>query len=104
MAARDGEVSYDQLHHSVASGIWDAAPGEAALLAQADAQVGGADAWLIIDDTALPKKGRNSVGMTPPYAKQSSTPSHSPRQRYARSAGNPSTLTKRQSSASVCFI
>jgi SRSO17 transposase len=30
--------------------------------------VGGRDAWLIIDDTALPKKGRASVGVAPQYA------------------------------------
>ena len=68
MAARTGDVSYDQLHHFVASGVWDAAPLEAALLAEADAQVGGNDAWLIIDDTSLPKKGMHSVGVAPQYA------------------------------------
>jgi len=68
MAARTGDVSYDQLHHFVASGVWDAAPLEAALLAEADAQVGGNDAWLIIDDTSLPKKGTHSVGVAPQYA------------------------------------
>lgn len=68
MAARDGAVSYDQLHHFVASGVWDAAPLETALLAEADVQVGGDDAWLIVDDTALPKKGKNSVGVAPQYA------------------------------------
>lgn len=68
MAARNDVVSYDQLHHFVASGPWDAAPLEAGLLAEADRQVGGEDAWLIIDDTALPKKGRNSVGVAPQYA------------------------------------
>jgi SRSO17 transposase len=68
MAARAGNVSYDQLHHFVASGAWDAAPLEAALLAQADRQVGGNDAWLIVDDSALPKKGRHSVGVAPQYA------------------------------------
>jgi SRSO17 transposase len=30
--------------------------------------VGGEDAWLIIDDTALPKKRRHSVGVAPQYA------------------------------------
>jgi SRSO17 transposase len=30
--------------------------------------VGGAKAWLIIDDTAMPKKGTNSVGVAPQYA------------------------------------
>ena len=68
MAARDGDVGYDQLHHFIASGVWDAAPLEEALLAEADRMVGGADAWLIIDDTALPKKGAHSVGVAPQYA------------------------------------
>ena len=68
MAARDGEVGYDQLHHFIASGAWDTAPLEKALLAEADRMVGGADAWLIVDDTALPKKGEHSVGVAPQYA------------------------------------
>lgn len=68
MAARDDEVSYDRLHHFVGSGVWDEAPLEAALLAEGDRQVGGDNAWLIIDDTALPKKGRHSVGVAPQYA------------------------------------
>ena len=68
MAARDGEVGYDQLHHFIASGVWDAAPVEKALLAEADRMVGGGDAWLIVDDTALPKKGEHSVGVAPQYA------------------------------------
>lgn len=68
MAARDAGVTYDQLHHFIASGVWDAAPLEAVLLAEADRQVGRDDAWLIVDDTALPKKGRHSVGVAPQYA------------------------------------
>lgn len=68
MAARDSGVSYDQLHHFIGSGVWDAAPLETALLIEADKLVGGDDAWLIIDDTALPKKGRHSVGVAPQYA------------------------------------
>ena len=68
MAARDSGVSYDQLHHFIGSGVWDSAPLEAALLSEADKLVGGDDAWLIIDDTALPKKGRHSVGVAPQYA------------------------------------
>jgi SRSO17 transposase len=63
MAARDSGVSYDQFHHCIGSGVWDAAPLEAALLSEA-----GNDAWLIIDDTALPKKGCHSVGVAPQYA------------------------------------
>lgn len=68
MAARTDTVSYDQLHHFIGSGVWDAAPLEAALLVEADKLVGGDSAWLIIDDTALPKKGRHSVGVAPQYA------------------------------------
>jgi SRSO17 transposase len=68
MATRDAGVTYEQLHHFIASGVWDAEPLEAVLLAEADRMVGGADAWLIIDDTALPKKGRHSVGVAPQYA------------------------------------
>jgi SRSO17 transposase len=68
MAARDSGVSYDQLHHFIGSGVWNATPLEAALLVEADKLVGGDNAWLIIDDTALPKKGRHSVGVAPQYA------------------------------------
>jgi SRSO17 transposase len=68
MAARDNGVNYDQLHHFIGSSVWDAAPLEAALLAEAGKLVGGEDAWLIIDDTSLPKKGHNSVGVAPQYA------------------------------------
>lgn len=68
MAARAGEVGYDQLHHFVAAGVWDSAPLERALLTEADRLVGGDDAFLVIDDTALPKKGRHSVGVAPQYA------------------------------------
>ena len=35
---------------------------------EADRLVGGDDAFLIIDDTALPKKGRHSVGVAAQYA------------------------------------
>jgi SRSO17 transposase len=68
MAARDAIVNYDQLHHFINNGVWDAAPLEAVLVAEADKIVGGEDAWLIVDDTALAKKGRHSVGVAPQYA------------------------------------
>lgn len=35
---------------------------------QADALVGGEKAWLITDDTSMPKKGTSSVGVAPQYA------------------------------------
>lgn len=68
MAARVDEVSYDRLHHFIGAGIWDSAPLEATLRQQSDELVGGEKAWLIIDDTALPKKGKASVGVAPQYA------------------------------------
>jgi len=68
MAARLAPGEYDQLHHFVAAGTWDPAPLVAELLAKADALVGGSDAVLVIDDTALPKKGRHSVGVAAQYA------------------------------------
>jgi SRSO17 transposase len=68
MVARAGGVSYDQLHHFVASGVWEAGPLEEELARQADTLVGGEDAVLVVDDTALPKKGRHSVGVAPQYA------------------------------------
>ncbi len=68
MATRAGEVGYDQLHHFVAAGVWDSAPLEAALLKEADRLVGDERGFLVIDDTALPKKGKHSVGVAPQYA------------------------------------
>src|SRR5919112_436250 len=68
MAARLAPVGYDQLHHFVSMGPWDEAPLEAELLAQANRLVGGPEAVLVIDDTALPKKGTHSVGVGPQYA------------------------------------
>jgi SRSO17 transposase len=68
MAMRTGEIGYDQLHHFVAAGVWDSAPLEAALLKKADGLVGDKDGFLVIDDTALPKKGCHSVGVGPQYA------------------------------------
>jgi len=68
MAERLVPGEYDQLHHFVAAGVWDEAPLERELLTQADGLVGGNDAVLVIDDTALPKKGNHSVGVAPQYA------------------------------------
>src|SRR6478752_287013 len=68
MAERFAPGDYDQLHHFVAAGVWDAAPLETELLIQADRLVGDSDAVLVIDDTSLPKKGTNSVGVAPQYA------------------------------------
>src|SRR6201993_2815963 len=68
MAERLAPGDYDQLHHFIATGVWDAAPLERELLVQADRLVGGRDAVLVIDDTAIAKKGTHSVGVAPQYA------------------------------------
>ena len=67
MAERLALGSYDRLHHFISSGVWDAAPVEAELLVQADKLVGGRDAVLVIDDTAILKKGKHSVGVASQY-------------------------------------
>jgi len=68
IAARLAPGGYDQLHHFIADSVWEAAPLESELLIQADRLVGGKDAVLVIDDTAMPKKGDRSVGVAPQYA------------------------------------
>ena len=68
MAKRLALGACDQLHHFIAAGVWDATPVETELLVQADRLVGGSDAVLVIDDTAIPKKGTHSVGVAPQYA------------------------------------
>ena len=68
MAERVAPGDYDQLHHFIADGLWDEAPLERELATKADKLVGGADAFLVIDDTGLPKKGTHSVGVAPQYA------------------------------------
>jgi SRSO17 transposase len=68
MARRLAVGEYDQLHHFIAAGVWDAAPVETELLVQADRLVGGRDAVLVIDDTAIAKKGTHSVGVAAQYA------------------------------------
>jgi SRSO17 transposase len=68
MAERLGLPSHDALHHFIAAGIWDAEPLEAVLAREADRLVGGRDGFLIVDDTALPKKGKRSAGVAPQYA------------------------------------
>jgi SRSO17 transposase len=67
MAARVAAGDKEQLHHFVATAKWDTAPLEEVLVEKADVLVGGPDAHLIIDDTAIPKKGDQSVGVAHQY-------------------------------------
>src|SRR5690606_6788724 len=68
MAARTGEVGYDRLDHVIGAGLCDSGPLEATLGERPEALAGGLKAQLIIDDTALRKKGTASVGVAPQYA------------------------------------
>lgn len=54
IAARLAPGQYDRLHHFISDGIWDDEPLRQELARQADRMVGGDDAFLVIDDTALP--------------------------------------------------
>jgi SRSO17 transposase len=70
MAACLGLSGHDQLQHFIASPAWDDAPLWGVLAGQADRLVGGPRAALVIDDTALPKKGTLSVGVARQYCGQ----------------------------------
>jgi SRSO17 transposase len=68
LVARVAPDDYEQVHHFVCTSCWDPVPLERVLAAKAQAMVGGPDAVLIIDDTALLKQGRRSVGVARQYA------------------------------------
>src|ERR687893_2021088 len=70
MAARLGLPGHDQLQHFIASPAWDDSPLWTELAREADRLVGGEKASLVIDDTALPKKGALSVGVARQYCGQ----------------------------------
>ncbi|MRG98503.1 hypothetical protein GF068_42305 [Polyangium spumosum] len=55
MAARVCPGETQQLHHFLSTSRWDTAGHERVLLEKAGALVGGKDAHLVIDDTAIPK-------------------------------------------------
>src|ERR1700709_420967 len=67
MATRLGLSGHDQLQHFIASPAWDDGPLWTVLAHEADRLVGGPGAVLVVDDTALPKKGTLSVGVTRQY-------------------------------------
>jgi SRSO17 transposase len=56
-----------ELRHFVSESEWDDEAIEEVLWDRVDAMVGGGDSFLIIDDTALPKKGSESVGVAHQY-------------------------------------
>src|SRR3712207_3684480 len=70
MAARVAPDDTQQLHHFVSTSPWATAPLEDELVKAADRLVGGPDAVLVVDDTALVKQGRHSVGVKRQYCRQ----------------------------------
>jgi SRSO17 transposase len=70
LAARVAPGDTQQLHHFVSTSPWPTAPLEDELVKAADRLVGGADAVLVVDDTALVKQGRHSVGVKRQYCGQ----------------------------------
>src|SRR4051794_8956957 len=70
IAARVAPVDTQQLHHFVSTSPWATAPLEDELVKAADRLVGGPDTVLVIDDTALVKQGRHSVGVKRQYCGQ----------------------------------
>jgi SRSO17 transposase len=70
MAARVAPADTQQLHHFVSTSPWATAPLEDELVKAADRLVGGPEAVLVVDDTALVKQGRCSVGVKRQYCGQ----------------------------------
>src|SRR4051794_39821667 len=70
MSARVAPGDTQQLHHFVSASPWATAPLEDELVKAADRLVGGPDAVLVVDDTALVKQGRHSVGVKRQYCGQ----------------------------------
>jgi SRSO17 transposase len=68
LAARVAPDDYAQVHHFVCASCWPPEPLERVLAEKAQELVGGPDAVLIVDDTALLKQGRRSVGVARQYA------------------------------------
>lgn len=68
VVARVAPGAYEQVHHFVCTSCWDPAPLERVLAERAQAMVGGREAVLIVDDTALLKTGTRSVGVARQYA------------------------------------
>ncbi len=67
ISSRVAPEDVEQVHHFVATSCWDTAPVEEVLCQKVDEMLGGDTSYLIIDDTGLPKKGTESVGVAHQY-------------------------------------
>src|ERR1700756_1753723 len=67
LAARVAPGHDQELRHFVSESAWDEQAIEQVLWETADEMLGGDEAVMIVDDTALPKKGAESVGVAHQY-------------------------------------
>src|SRR5689334_3152618 len=65
--AAASEATYHGLQQFMTYSAWAVAPMERLLAQQADALLGGSEAVLIVDDTAVKKQGKHSVGVAHQY-------------------------------------
>ena len=68
LVARVAPGDHEQVHHFVATSCWSTEPLEQVLAQHAQQLVGGQGAFLIVDDTTLPKQGHCSVGVAHQYS------------------------------------
>jgi SRSO17 transposase len=67
ISSRVAPEDVEQIQHFVSTSCWDPGPLEDVLCKKVDEMLGGDDAYLIVDDTSLPKKGTKSVGVAHQY-------------------------------------
>jgi SRSO17 transposase len=67
ISSRVAPDDVEQIHHFVGTSCWDTVPVEEVLWQKADTLLGGDKSSLIVDDTGLPKKGTESVGVAHQY-------------------------------------
>ncbi len=67
LAERVCPADVQQLHHFISTSPWPTGPLQEVLFEKADRLVGGREAALLIDDTALVKQGMHSVGVARQY-------------------------------------
>src|SRR6185436_6680504 len=61
---------HQRLHHFISASMWNTDPLDAILMKKINDLVGGPESHLIIDDTALVKQGKHSVGVAHQYCGQ----------------------------------
>lgn len=67
ISSRVAPADVEQIHHFVATSCWNTDPVEEVLCQKLDEMLGGKNSYVIVDDTALPKKGTESVGVAHQY-------------------------------------